>query len=121
MSNSLLARLVALSLVAGGVVILEGACETGGKEGWKCNPLVLQDECSSGLRCTSATCSEAYCCPTSGSSTDPHCGSNVEGCPDPDAGDEGGSDAAETGADATSDAAGGGEADADASDGGDSG
>jgi hypothetical protein len=95
------------------LVAFIGGCDIGGKAGDRCNPLVLQDECNSGLHCTVATCSEAYCCPTNGSSTDPHC--NATGCPDTDAGDDGGADAADASDGARGDASdGGSEAGADA-------
>lgn len=76
-----------------GIVVLVGGCkiETGGDEGWVCNPLVLQDECNTGLHCTPASCGgTAYCCPVSGKSSDPNC--NQPGCVD--GGDDGGGDAA---------------------------
>jgi hypothetical protein len=69
---------VGLVAVAGG-----GACDIGGEEGDRCNPLVLRDECHDGLSCKAATCTESYCCPVGRPSTDPHC--NGEGCPDTDA------------------------------------
>jgi hypothetical protein len=94
--HSLFAGLCALSAVVVALVALAGGCETGGKEGDRCNPLVLQDECNARLHCQAATCSESYCCRTDGTSGDPHC--QAAGCPDPDAGEEGGSDAAEAGA-----------------------
>ena len=90
-------RLGAVGAVVIALVALGGGCDIGGKAGDICNPLVLQDECNSGLHCTLATCSVAYCCPTNGSSTDPHC--NAAGCPDTDAGDDGGADAATDAAD----------------------
>jgi hypothetical protein len=121
------ARLCALSTVAiiaiiAIVGVLGNGCAGGTKEGERCNPLVLQDECNAGLHCKLATCSEAYCCPTDRSSTDPHC--NAEGCPEEtDAGHEGGSDegAADGGSDGGNDATVDSASDTDASDGGDSG
>jgi hypothetical protein len=73
-------------------IVVAGACALGGKEGDRCNPLVLQDECNAGLHCRYATCSEAYCCPTDRASTDPNC--TAAGCPDTDAGADSGTDAA---------------------------
>jgi hypothetical protein len=67
-----------------------GACDLGGKEGDRCNPLVLRDECNAGLQCRVATCSAAYCCPKAGTSSDPNC--NAPGCPDNDAGADASSD-----------------------------
>ena len=123
-SNSNLGRVLALGVVVVVGLLAFGGCETGGKVGDRCNPLVQQDECNSGLHCQLVTCSVAYCCPTSGSSSEPNC-ANAEGCPDPDAGEAEGGDAeveaaAETGTgtDAGADAA---EPDADAGDSGDAG
>ena len=123
-TNSLFARLGALGVLAVVGLVMFGGCETGGKEGDRCNALVLQDECNAGLHCKLATCSEAYCCPTNRTSTDPHC--NAEGCPDPDAGDDGGTDAAadgavDSGVDAAVDAAVDSASDAGPTDGGDGG
>jgi hypothetical protein len=95
--HSLLGGLFTLTAVAAALAVLAGACDTGGAEGDRCNPLVQQDECDNGLHCTAATCSESYCCRIDGTSSDPHC--HAEGCPDPDAG------AAEAGSDAAEDAA----------------
>jgi hypothetical protein len=108
--NAWLARLAALSALGALLVASTNGCDdTGGKEGDRCNPLVLHDECNDGLHCTQATCSEAYCCPTGRSSSDPHC-NNQAGCPDTDGGDEAGADSAspaEAGVDAHSDGANG--------------
>lgn len=91
----IVARVCALGIVGLVLAAVYGTgCELGGKEGDRCNPLVLHDECNSSLHCTRATCSEAYCCPVDRSSSDPHC--NAAGCPDADAGDEGGTSAAAT-------------------------
>jgi hypothetical protein len=61
----------------------------------RCNPLSADDECNSGLSCQQpATCAENYCCPTSGTSTNPFC--NGSACPAPSA-DAGGEDAAADG------------------------
>ena len=68
------------------------ACELGGNEGDRCNPLVERDECQSGLHCKAASCTESYCCPINGPSSDPHC--NAAGCPDTDAAADAGADAA---------------------------
>lgn len=115
-SNSNIARIVAFGIAVTVGALTFGGCETGGKEGDRCNPLVLQDECNSGLHCTLVTCSVAYCCPTNGSSTDPSC-ANAEGCPDPDAGDaeaEGGDAEVEAAAEAGTGTDAGADADADA-------
>ncbi len=123
-------RLGVVGAAVAAIVVFGGGCETGGDEGNKCNPLVLRDECNSGLRCTPASCSEAYCCPTARSSSDPHC--NAEGCPAPDAGADAApeAEAEDAGADTGVDAAGdtgadtadtGADAGGDAGDGSDSG
>ena len=53
-------------------------CDVGGKEGDRCNPPVLQDECDDGLSCKPASCAESFCCPTDGRSASPSC--NAVGC-----------------------------------------
>jgi hypothetical protein len=48
--------------------------------GERCNPLLFTvgDQCAHGLSCVyPANCGVAYCCPTSGTSTDPNC----QACP----------------------------------------
>jgi hypothetical protein len=120
--HTMFTRFGVLGAVVAAIVALGSGCETGGKEGNRCNPLVLQDECHAGLHCRPASCSAAYCCPTDRSSTDPNC--NAEGCPDADAGadagDEGGGDAAEgTDGEVGNDAAEDSKSDVNASDGGD--
>jgi hypothetical protein len=87
-------RILALGGFLAAVAVIGNGCETGGKEGDRCNALVEQDECNSGLHCQQVTCDRTYCCPTNGSSREPNC--NGDGCPSEDAGDEGG----ESGADA---------------------
>jgi hypothetical protein len=74
---------VRCGVVAAAVVVM-GGCDLGGKEGDRCNPLVLRDECNAGLHCRLATCAAAYCCPTDRASSDPNC--NAPGCPDNDGG-----------------------------------
>ena len=101
--QTLVSRLVVLGGVGAAVLAFAGGCETGGNKGDRCNPLVQRDECDNGLHCQAATCSESYCCPTHGASTDPHC--HAEGCPDPDAGAGAGSDDAEAGTAETGSAA----------------
>jgi hypothetical protein len=117
-----LLRIGAATAVVAMLLALGGGCELLGKEGDRCNALVQQDECNAGLHCKLATCSEAYCCPTDRSSSDPNC--NTVGCPaETDGGEEGGGDAAETGTDSGASEGGNEAADVgeDASDGGDSG
>lgn len=96
------------------LVLLGDACKLGGKEGDQCNSLILQaegeDNCNAGFVCKPFSCSASYCCPKNGTSSDPNC--NGEGCPDQDAGEEGGADAGEEGAQTGSEA--GSEAAADA-------
>lgn len=106
---------VLVAFAAGIASAAYGCDDVGGKEGDRCNPLVLRDECDPGLACKAATCSESYCCPTDRTSSDPNC--NAAGCPEeegdaaadagdasdaaPDATTDSGSDApAETGLDA---------------------
>jgi hypothetical protein len=72
-----------LSAVVSANALLSNGCSTSGTEGDTCNPLVLQDECNSGLHCTQTTCAYAYCCPVSGTSSNQNC--NFGGCPDQDA------------------------------------
>lgn len=74
---------VTLGVLISGLVLLANGCLTGGNEGDTCNPLVAQDECHSGLQCTQTTCTYAYCCPASGTSSNQNC--NFGGCPDQDA------------------------------------
>jgi hypothetical protein len=96
--SSHLARRFVLAAAVGALSgVVGNACDMGGNEGERCNPLVLRDECNSGLHCTPASCSEAYCCPVNGSSNDPHC--HGAGCPDAgdDGGAEGGTDAGDGG------------------------
>ena len=117
-------RIGAAAAVVAALVAIGGGCELLGKEGDRCNALVQRDECNAGLHCKLATCSEAYCCPTDRTSSDPNC--NTDGCPaETDAGDEGG-DAAEAGTDSSTsdsatDAPADSEPDASVNDGGDSG
>ena len=60
--------------------------------GERCNPLLFQvsDQCAKGLSCTyPAHCGVAYCCPISGTTSDPSC----QACPsDAGASDGGTSD-----------------------------
>jgi hypothetical protein len=80
-----LSTLFLVSAILGALVcIAGGACTLGGDEGDVCNPLVLRDECNSGLHCKAASCTTSYCCPVDGSSSDPNC--NAPGCPDTDGG-----------------------------------
>jgi hypothetical protein len=71
-----------LSTVVSAIALANG-CSVSGNEGDTCNPLVLQDECNAGLHCTQTTCTYAYCCPVSGTSSNENC--NFGGCPDQDA------------------------------------
>jgi hypothetical protein len=98
---SLLVGSAAIAAIAALVFSLAPGCKPGGDEGSKCNPLVLRNECNDGLSCKAFDCSESFCCPVNGTSSDPHC--NGEGCPDTDGGEEGG--AQEGGADAGADVA----------------
>jgi hypothetical protein len=78
---------------------LAPACDVG-NEGERCNPLLSHDECGAGLACTQPVdCPEAYCCPTSGSSSNPYCQPGCNGglaaicAADPTAGGDCGTDA----------------------------
>lgn len=54
-----------------------GGCNIG-QEGERCNPSLTHDECGSGFACTQPVdCPETYCCPTSGTSSNPFC---QQGC-----------------------------------------
>ncbi len=45
-----------------------------GQEGDRCNPSLSHDECNTGLSCQQPpSCPENYCCPITGTSTDPNC------------------------------------------------
>jgi hypothetical protein len=65
---------IALAVVLGGLVLTgAGGCNIG-QEGERCNPSLTHDECGPGLACTAvANCPETYCCPTSGTSSNPYC------------------------------------------------
>ncbi len=70
-TRSVLARLGAAAVTS--LVLLASACDGGG-EGDRCNPNLSHDECGTGLSCQQpAYCPESYCCPTSGSSSNPFC------------------------------------------------
>jgi hypothetical protein len=44
------------------------------QEGDRCNPDLSHDECNAGLSCQQPVdCPENYCCPTSGTSSNPNC------------------------------------------------
>jgi hypothetical protein len=59
----------ALSMAAA----LAAGCNQG-DEGDRCNPSLSHDECGAGLSCQQPVdCAENYCCPTSGSSSNPYC------------------------------------------------
>jgi hypothetical protein len=94
-----------LSAVVSAIALLANGCDTSGGEGDTCNPLVVQDECNSGLHCTQTTCTYAYCCPTSGTSSNPNC--NFGGCPDQDAQADADNDAQETDSASPQDSGGG--------------
>ncbi len=89
---SLLGGLFTLTAAVAALAALAGACDSGGAEDDRCNPLVQQDECDNGLHCTAATCSESYCCRVDGTSSEPHC--HADGCPGPDAESDAGMSAA---------------------------
>jgi hypothetical protein len=72
-----------LGAVVSAIALVANGCSVSGNEGDTCNPLVLQDECNAGLQCTQTTCTYAYCCPVSGTSSNTNC--NFGGCPEQDA------------------------------------
>ncbi len=75
-------RILALLALA---FVLAG-CHPG--EGERCNPMLFTDECNSGFACTYPTgCGVAFCCPTSGQSSNPNC----QACSTGDGGVDGGS------------------------------
>lgn len=83
-------HLLAIAVTLTGCVFFANGCEIGGNEGDKCNPLVLQDECDSHLRCTQVTCGAFYCCSPDGTSESSlckgdFCPTSADGGPDPDA------------------------------------
>ena len=92
----------ALFLFAMALATAANACD-GGREGERCNPLLSNNECGSGLTCQQpanaalgTVCPENYCCPGSATrSSSPYCnGTKVDpsgpgsygGCPPGDAG-----------------------------------
>jgi hypothetical protein len=104
--TTLLALGAALSMLSAG-------CDVG-KEGDRCNPDLSHDECNSGLSCQQpAYCPENYCCPTSGTSSNPFCQPGCAGGGQPP---EAGADAAgEASAESGGDGASGSSADAESS------
>lgn len=55
------------------VAWLAAGCNQG-QEGDRCNPDLSHDECGSGLSCQQPRdCPENYCCPTSGTTSNPYC------------------------------------------------
>jgi hypothetical protein len=73
-------------LCATGALAFGGTGCNVGQEGERCNPSLSHDECGPGLACTvPADCPEAYCCPTSGKSSNLYCqagcnGGQASGC-----------------------------------------
>jgi len=64
----MLKRILVLALFA----VACAACDP--TEGDRCNPLLFEDECASGLACTvPPNCVVAFCCPASGPSTSAKC------------------------------------------------
>jgi hypothetical protein len=76
--NYLVSRMgiiVALVLAGGALALGGGGCNLG-QEGERCIPPSLNsnDECGSGLSCQQPPeCPENYCCPNSGTSSNPNC------------------------------------------------
>jgi hypothetical protein len=72
------ARVLVLTLAAG-LAWASVACNQG-QEGDRCNPLLSHDECNAGLTCQQPTnCPENYCCPASGTSSNPYCQAGCAG------------------------------------------
>jgi hypothetical protein len=84
-TSSYVARLGwAVLALAATVAVTEAGCTLnewgGGGEGDRCNPFLSHDECGSGLQCTQPSlCPENYCCPTSGTSSNPFCQTGCNG------------------------------------------
>jgi hypothetical protein len=77
--NGLHSRIGVASVVLAGLLAIgaSGGCNVG-QEGERCNPKLSHDECGSGLSCQEpADCPENYCCPTTGTSSNPYC---QQGC-----------------------------------------
>ena len=56
------------------LVVVGGMGCNVGREGDRCDPDLSHDECNSGLSCQQPpNCPENYCCPTSGTSSNPFC------------------------------------------------
>jgi hypothetical protein len=63
------------------VVLALAGCHPG--EGERCNPMLFTDECEEGFACTYPQgCAVAFCCPTSGTSSNANC----QTCPTDDGG-----------------------------------
>jgi hypothetical protein len=69
-----------IALVLASVALAFAACDQG-NEGDRCNPSLSNDECGGNpLSCQQpAECPEYYCCPTSGTSTNPYCQTGCAG------------------------------------------
>jgi hypothetical protein len=108
MKSLILRTLIGVFALAAGSAIVATGCDTG-NEGQRCNPSLSHDECGGGLSCQQPTdCPENYCCPTSGTSTNPYCqpgcaGGQASICAaggDADCPSEAGNEAPEGGSDA---------------------
>ncbi len=82
--KSIISRIGVVFVLGAGALVIGGgqACNIG-QEGERCNPSLSHDECGAGLACTNPTnCPEYYCCPTSGTSSNPYCqdGCNLGNC-----------------------------------------
>lgn len=73
MNTILVRRAMGVLFVAAVLAAAATGCDTG-NEGDRCNPDLSHDECGAGLSCQQPKdCPENYCCPTSGTSTNPYC------------------------------------------------
>jgi hypothetical protein len=71
--SPLLSRIGSALIVLVSATALATGCNQGA-EGDRCNPALSHDECGSGLQCTQPVdCPENYCCPASGTSSNPYC------------------------------------------------
>jgi hypothetical protein len=69
----------ALALAFGLFAVTGTGCNES-QEGDRCNPDLSHDECNSGLSCQQPVdCPENYCCPVSGTSSNPNCQTGCNG------------------------------------------
>jgi hypothetical protein len=67
-------RIGSALVLAVGLFAITGTGCNESQEGDRCNPDLSHDECNAGLSCQQPVdCPENYCCPTSGTSSNPNC------------------------------------------------